>query len=70
MREDQMCVAILSLLNEGAVLEEFSGEGRRFVLRQGGERVAVPGGVARKLVEEQRVKASCRLGRRVLWHAA
>lgn len=70
MREDQIYVVIVRLLNEGAVLEEYSGEGRRFVLRHGGERAPVPGGVARKLVEDQRVKASCRLGRRVLWRAA
>ncbi len=67
MREEQLYTILSQLISQGASLEEQTHAGQRFVLCHAGQRVAVPGALALKLVREGRVRARCKIGGRTLW---
>jgi hypothetical protein len=67
MREEQLYTLLSRLISQGASLEEQTHAGRRFILRHAGQRLAVPGAVALKLMREGRVREACKVGDRTLW---
>lgn len=67
MNEDRQHSALLHLLSAGATLEEHNHGGRRFTLRYQGQRAAVPGALALKLVREQQVRRGGQSGAIRLW---
>ncbi len=67
MREEQIYDTLLQLIAQGAVLEQQTREGQRFLLRFEREHMPVPGALALKLVREGHVREGCKMSGRTLW---
>jgi len=69
MEGHRQYLAALSLLAEGAIVEQASAAPITYRLKHAGQSVQLPGGVFQQLIAHQRIRQSCRLSGRLVFVA-
>ncbi|CAZ87637.1 conserved hypothetical protein [Thiomonas arsenitoxydans] len=67
MEGHRQYLAALSLLNEGAIIEQMSGAPITYRLKHAGQSVPLTGGVFQQLIAHRHIRQSCRLSGRVVF---
>lgn len=67
MEENRQYLTVLSLLAEGAVIEQTSEAPLAYRVKHGGKSAPLPGGVVQQLMANNRIRPSCKVNGRLLY---